>query len=277
VILNLCGNAIYAMRETGGTLTVRLLRTAIMGQSYLRLEVQDTGIGMTPEVLERALDPFFTTKPPDEGTGMGLAMVHGIITGMGGMFRLESVLHSGTSAIIELPADIGRPSPAAPLGPGTSAPTGSERVMVVDDEPAVAAYLANALARFGYRTSTFTSAEVALQHLADPSERYDLIITDMTMPRLSGEDMLREAQRLRPHLPVVVCTGYSASMTSERAHELGAAGYLAKPISITELAVQVRRVLDREATETVARSVVPGATGDSDDVRTERTVGDALP
>ncbi len=247
VILNLCGNAIYAMRETGGTLTVRLLRSETLGQSYLRLEVSDNGSGMSPEVLERALDPFFTTKPPDEGTGMGLAMVHGIITGMGGIFRLESVLHRGTTAIIELPADIGRPSPSTPLGAVGAVPNGTERVMVVDDEPAVAAFLANALARFGYRTSTFTSAEAALEQLRDETEHYDLLITDMTMPRMSGEDLLREALRVRPELPVVVCTGYSASMTPERAYELGASGYLNKPLSVNELALQIRRILDLDA------------------------------
>lgn len=246
VILNLCGNAIYAMRETGGTLVVRLLRSEILGQSYLRLEVSDNGSGMSPAVLERALDPFFTTKPPDEGTGMGLAMVHGIIAGMGGIFRLESVLHRGTTAIIELPADIGRPSPSIALGAVGEVPTGNERVMVVDDEPAVAAFLANALARFGYRTSTFTSAEAALVQLADNTEHYDLVLTDMTMPRMSGEDLLREVLLLRPELPVVVCTGYSASMTPERAYELGAAGYLNKPLSVNELAVQIRRILDRD-------------------------------
>ena len=116
--------------------------------------------------------------------------------------------------------------------------------MVVDDEPAVAAFLSNALARFGYRTTTFTSAEAALQNLGDDTEEYDLIITDMTMPRMSGEDLLREAQRIRPGLPVVVCTGFSASMTPERAYELGAAGYLTKPLSVNELAVQIRRILD---------------------------------
>ena len=244
VVLNLCGNAIYAMRETGGTLTVRLLRSETLGQAYLRIEVIDTGSGMTPEVLDRALDPFFTTKPPDEGTGMGLAMVHGIVTGMGGIFRLESVLGRGTSAIIELPADIGRPSPSTPLGVIGAVPTGTERVMVVDDEPAVAAFLSNALGRFGYRTTTFTSAEAALEHLRDELEEYDLVITDMTMPRMSGEDLLREAHRLRPHLPVVVCTGFSASMSPERAYALGAVGYLNKPLSVNDLALQVRRILD---------------------------------
>ena len=244
VVLNLCGNAIYAMRETGGTLTVRLLRSETLGQAYLRIEVIDTGSGMTPEVLDRALDPFFTTKPPDEGTGMGLAMVHGIVTGMGGIFRLESVLGRGTSAIIELPADIGRPSPSTPLGVIGAVPTGTERVMVVDDEPAVAAFLSNALGRFGYRTTTFTSAEAALEHLRDELEEYDLVITDMTMPRMSGEDLLREAHRLRPQLPVVVCTGFSASMSPERAYALGAVGYLNKPLSVNDLALQVRRILD---------------------------------
>ena len=244
VVLNLCGNAIYAMRETGGTLTVRLLRSESLGQQYLRLEVIDSGTGMTSDVLDRALDPFFTTKPPDEGTGMGLAMVHGIVAGMGGIFRLESVLGRGTTAIIELPADVGRPSPSLHPGEIGVVPRGTERVMVVDDEPAVATFLSNALARFGYRTTTFTSAEAALEHLADETEEYDLVITDMTMPRMSGEDLLREARRIRPLLPIVVCTGYSASMSPERAYALGAAGYLNKPLSVNELAVQIRRILD---------------------------------
>jgi len=252
VILNLCANAIYAMRDTGGTLTVRLRRSDAFGKQTLRLEVTDTGTGMRPEVLERALNPFFTTKPPQEGTGMGLAMVHGIVTGMGGIFRLESVLRRGTTAIIELPTDIGRPTPGTPQGIVGSVPTGHERVLVVDDEQAVAAFLSNALARFGYRTTTFTSAEAALEHLGNDLEAYDMVLTDMTMPRMSGEDLLREVRRMRPELPVVLCTGYSASMTSERAHELGAAGYLTKPLSVNELALQVRRILDASRTPQVS-------------------------
>jgi PAS domain S-box-containing protein len=244
VVLNLCANAQYAMRDTGGVLTVRLQRSGTATQTMLRLEVSDTGTGMTSDVLDRAIDPFFTTKPPDEGTGMGLAMVHGIIAGMGGTLRLESAPQRGTTAIVELPADLGRPSPTTALRAIGEVPTGQERVMVVDDEPAVATFLSNALARFGYRTTTFTSAEAALAHLADASEVYDLIITDMTMPRLSGEDLLREASQLRPNVPVVICTGFSASMTPERAYALGAAGYLSKPLSVNELAMQVRRILD---------------------------------
>ncbi len=253
VVLNLCGNAIYAMRENGGTLTVRLGGSDVLGESCLRLEVTDTGTGMSPEVLERALDPFFTTKPPNEGTGMGLAMVHGIITGMGGVFRLESVLDRGTTAIIDLPADRGRVLPVLPLGLSSAVPTGTERVMVVDDEPAVAFFLSNALARFGYRTTAFTSAEAALQQLADRTEHYDLVMTDMTMPGFSGEDLLRECQQLRPDVRVVICTGYSASMTPERAFALGASGYLTKPISVEELALQVRRILDLDTAGTRQR------------------------
>ena len=252
VILNLCTNAIYAMRETGGTLTVRLLRTGTPAQPLLRLEVRDTGTGMRPEVLERAVDPFFTTKPPQEGTGMGLAMVHGIITGMGGVFRLESVLRQGTTAIIELPADVGRPTPSVPLGIAGSIPHGRERVLVVDDEQAVAAFLSNALARYGYRTTTYTSAEAALDHLREAPDAHDMVLTDVTMPRMSGEDLLREIRRLRADLPVVICTGYSASMTPERAYDLGAAGYLSKPLSVSDLAVQVRRIFDERTADVAA-------------------------
>jgi PAS domain S-box-containing protein len=245
VILNLCANAIYAMRDTGGTLGVRLNRHARAGSDWLQLAVRDSGSGMPAEVLERAIDPFFTTKPPDEGTGMGLSMVHGIVTGMGGVFRLESVESEGTVATIELPADAGRRTPTAPLGTVAAVPKGQERVLIVDDEPSVAIFLSNALARLGYRTQTFTDAEAALGYLRDARESYDLLLTDMTMPKYSGEDLLRESLSLRPTVPVVVCTGYSASMTAERAYELGASGYLAKPLSIAELGTQVRRLLDR--------------------------------
>jgi len=118
--------------------------------------------------------------------------------------------------------------------------------MVVDDEPSVATFLSSALARFGYRTTTFTSAGAAIEHLDNDTELYDLIITDMTMPMMSGEDLLREARRLRPQVPVVICTGFSASMTAERAYSLGASGYLSKPLSVNELALQVRRILDAD-------------------------------
>ncbi len=255
VILNLCANAIYAMRETGGTLTVRLLRSDTPGRENLRLEVIDTGTGMSSAVLERAVDPFFTTKPSHEGTGMGLAMVHGIVTGMGGIFRLESVLARGTTAIVELPADVGRPTPSTLVAVAGATPTGSERVLVVDDERAVAAFFSNALAKFGYRTTVFTSAEAAIEHLGQEHEAYDLVLTDMTMPRMSGEDMLREVRRMFPSVPVVLCTGYSASMTPERARELGAAGYLTKPLSVHELALQVRRILDSSGTQETVGSI----------------------
>ena len=246
VILNLCGNALYAMRDTGGTLTVRLSRTEALGQPYLRIDVVDSGVGMSPEVLERAIDPFFTTKPPEEGTGMGLAMVHGIVTAMGGVFRLESAPGHGTVAVIELPADVGRPTPVVMPGLTVDTPTGTERVMIVDDEAAVATFHSNALTRFGYRTAVFTNAAQALDCLRDASEPFDLIITDMTMPHLSGEDLLRESLQLRPATPVVICTGFSASMTPERAAELGAAGYLNKPLSVHDLVMHVRRILDRD-------------------------------
>jgi PAS domain S-box-containing protein len=247
VILNLCGNALYAMRGTGGTLTVRLRRHNAAEGTRMRLEVIDTGVGMPPDVLDRAIDPFFTTKPTNEGTGMGLAMVHGIVTGLGGTLRLHSEPGSGTSVIVELPADIGRPSPSAVMTAIGAVPTGRERVLIVDDEPSVATFMANALSRHGYHTSTFTSAEAALEHLKDGSEVYDLVITDMTMPRLSGEDLLREVHRMRPELPVVICTGYSASMTQDRALAIGAAGYLTKPLSVHDLAIHIRRLLDQSA------------------------------
>jgi PAS domain S-box-containing protein len=252
VVLNLCGNAIYAMRTTGGLLTVRLHRLDRSGTRWIQLVVSDTGTGMSPEVLERAIDPFFTTKPPDEGTGMGLAMVHGIITGMGGTLRLESVAGEGTAVFVELPADSGRRTPTEALSASASIPVGHERIMIVDDEQAVAAFLNSALTRLGYRTSTYTSAEVALQVIESRTESYDLLITDMTMPRYSGEAMLRASLGAHPGIPVVMCTGYSASMSPERATELGAAGYITKPVSISELATQIRRLLDRAAATVVA-------------------------
>jgi PAS domain S-box-containing protein len=254
VVLNLCGNAIYAMRLTGGRLVVRVQRIERGGSRWLQLVVSDTGTGMSADVLERAIDPFFTTKPPDEGTGMGLAMVHGIVTGMGGTLRLDSVEGEGTTVTIELPADSGRLTPTEALGAAGAIPSGTERIMIVDDEPAVAVFLSSALGRLGYRTSTFTSADAALEAITAASDPYDLLITDMTMPRFTGEDLLRASLQAHPGVPVVMCTGYSASMTPERAFDLGASGYLTKPLSISDLATQLRRLLDRTAVTVTAAS-----------------------
>ncbi|MCU0618535.1 MAG: PAS domain S-box protein [Gemmatimonadaceae bacterium] len=247
VVVNLCGNALHAMRTGGGSLDLALRRVEAHGGPHVRLMVRDAGTGMPPDVLERAFDPFFTTKAPGEGSGMGLAMVHGIVTSMGGRIMLDSVPGGGTTATVDLPAASGRAGPDAVRAEPPMLPGGHERILVVDDEPAVARFLAGALARLGYEVEVLTDPEAAVTRLAAPDPGTDLLLTDMTMPRLSGEQLLVAVRAAHPLLPVLLCTGWSASMTPDRALELGAASLLPKPVTVERLAVAVRAALDRRA------------------------------
>lgn len=245
VVVNLCSNAIYAMRDTGGTLDVQVCRAGTSPTAPVRLVVRDTGTGMPREVRERAFDPFYTTKPPGEGSGMGLAMVHGIVSALRGTITLQSDQGHGTTMTIDLPAD-GAAAPAGDAPPVSSVLRGGgERILVVDDEPTVARFLAQALERLGYDVDVLHDPELAAVRLGGPDAAADLVLCDMTMPRLSGEQLLAITHAAHPTLPVLLCTGFSASMTPDRAQSLGAAALLPKPVTVELLARSVRDALDR--------------------------------
>jgi len=254
VIINLCTNAEYAMRETGGILNIKLedvkvtedLARMISGlqiSPHVRLTVKDSGSGMTPEVLERIFDPFFTTKPIGEGSGMGMAVVHGIVTGHGGAIVVDSVVNKGTKVEVYLPTV---PTPVwdrfVDQGP---IPIGKETILFVDDEETIVYLGKELLTNLGYTVEIHTSSVEALNVFRQDPHRFDLVITDQTMPALTGEALSRELLRIRPDLPIILCTGFSHVMSAEKAKALGIQAYLMKPLAIRDLAPIIRHVLDK--------------------------------
>jgi len=253
VVMNLCANAHQAMQEQGGDLFVALSAIELNGQelaehpeinpgSYLKLTVRDTGCGMAPETLERIFDPYFTTKARGKGTGLGLAVVHGIISDHGGSIKVASRLGRGTTFEILLPridADVASP-PEADL----AFPTGTERILYVDDEEQLVEMAVKMLTHLGYRVVSCKSSLDALETFKAEPDGFDLVITDMAMPKMAGDRLTREILKIRADVPIIICTGYSSVMDRAKAEAIGVAGYLMKPLAIKDLAVAVRQVLD---------------------------------
>jgi len=252
IVMNLCNNAAYAMRERGGLLLVGLAEIDVDGRlaaqvpalkpgPYLRLTVSDTGTGMSPQVQERAFDPFFTTKKAGEGSGMGLSVVAGIVRDYGGAISLMSEIDGGSAFAIYLPrVAVERIDPqAAPEG----TPGGAERILLVDDEEVQARSLQGALTRLGYQVTSLSDGVEALRRLREDPPFFDLLITDQTMPHLTGMRLSEEALALRPDLPIILCTGFSETVDAAGARALGVREFLMKPYSIREMAKTIRRAL----------------------------------
>lgn len=254
VVMNLCTNAGHAMRKTGGVLEVTLEDIEVDGDfaaahadlrpgAYIKLSVGDSGCGMPPEVLSRIFEPFYTTKGEGEGTGMGLSVVHGIIKSHGGEIVVDSVLGQGTQAIVFLPnikSPGGAHSPAK-----TRAPRGSERILFVDDETIIARMGKCLLETLGYAVTTRTSSVEALELFRIKPHHFDLVISDLTMPNLSGDELARQIRAIRPEIPIILCTGFSTKTDQKEAESLGVQGFLLKPISKNDMAWKIRSVLDR--------------------------------
>jgi PAS domain S-box-containing protein len=255
VLMNLCTNAYHAMQEQGGTLNVSLkpfqvepdfaeCHADLSEGPYVVLSVSDTGIGMSQEVLERIFDPFFTTKPQGKGTGLGLATTHGIVATHGGAIRVYSEPGKGTTFHIYLPAikseSVEAPSSRQPI------PGGSERILVVDDEPAMAHTIEKNLKRLGYSAKCMISSIEALEAFRANPYGFDLVMTDQTMPEMTGEKLCREILKLRPEMPIIINTGFSDHMTPEKAKQIGISGFLMKPAEMRQIAQLVRDVLDSQ-------------------------------
>ena len=253
IIMNLCTNAQHAIGEQAGHLEVEVQNTDInLAQkndaidmeigSYVKLSVRDTGNGMSPDTLKKIFDPYFTTKEKGVGTGLGLAVVHGIVKKCGGAIRVESELGKGTTFHIYLPkADIAAPTIAEQPKPIRG---GSERILFVDDEIMLVDIGQQALQRIGYDVVSRTSPIEALELFKTKPDFFDLVITDKTMPGMTGDALAKELISIRPDLPVIICTGYSQTIDHERAKQIGIKAFVMKPILINELAAAVRKVLD---------------------------------
>jgi len=255
VIVNLCTNAAIAMSEQGGTLFVRLedrqLDTLfadnheIQAGHFVRLSVRDSGCGMTPAVQARIFEPFFTTHQDRGGTGMGLSVVYGIVKSLLGAITVESEPGKGTTIDIYLPMTVTEEIRSE--AKVKEFLHGNERILFVDDEPAIAESLGNGLESLGYEVTTFTNSVEALQVFQQDPAAFDVVISDMTMPLLTGDALADSLHHLRPDLPFVLCTGFTDRITAEEAKERGIDQFVMKPVSANQLSQIIRQVIKKSA------------------------------
>ena len=255
VILNLCANAAYAMRDKGGILEIIIADENISPNDqyfnhglkpgpYMRLTISDTGYGMEPEVLERIFEPFFTTKPTGEGTGLGLSVVHGIVKNHDGNIRVYSEPGHGSSFNIFFPK-IESDSPDE-VKHTESIRGGKESILVVDDEDLLIEMSKQRLERLGYTIAGSTSSVEALDAFRHEPYKFDLVVTDYTMPHMTGLELARELLRIRPDLSIILCSGLNEPVPAEKIKGAGIQEFFVKPIGKNEFAKIVRRVLDRK-------------------------------
>ena len=271
VVMNLCANAVQAMRSQG-TLTVTLdldsagcghCATSVLsneGTRYLRLGVSDTGSGIAPELLERIFDPFFTTKDVGVGTGLGLSLVHGIVTDLGGGIEVQSRLGEGSTFSVYLPwrDGEGAAEPQAQSAPHQGA---GETILLVDDEEALVRLGEEMIAQFGYEPVGFTSGPAALAAFRAEPRRFDAVLTDEAMPGLTGSELARQIRALRADIPIVLMTGYVSPALQARAQEAGVQAVLAKPLAALEIARGLAAALRRPQAEAAAPGDAPAHDG----------------
>ncbi|MCF8089184.1 MAG: PAS domain S-box protein [Desulfotignum sp.] len=254
IVMNLATNAYHAMEENGGELKVILKEVELdchelsdpdmaPGQ-YACLTVSDTGTGMNKDVMNKMFDPFFTTKEKGKGTGMGLSVVHGIVKSMNGTIRVDSEPGYGTAFHVFLPI-VQKAFDSQPEGLKSPVPGGNERILLVDDEEAIVGMEKQVLTRLGYDVTSRTSSVEALEAFRNHPDRFDLVITDMTMPEMPGDKLVAEMIAIRPDIPILLCTGFSHTLTDEKITSLGIKDMLMKPVLIKELALKIREVLKR--------------------------------
>ncbi len=253
ILMNLCTNAYHAMEDNGGILTVGL-RPICIGEKdrkpcpdmfpgkYLKITVSDTGCGMTREVMERIFDPYFTTKETGKGTGLGLAIVHGIVKAHEGHISVYSQPGKGTVFEICLPRQDKFVTVPAFVSEGP-VPRGNERILLVDDELSIVRMLTSMLEELGYKVKARTSSVEALAAFQAGPENFDLIITDLTMPNMSGVELSKEVTEIRRDMPVILCTGFSEILSEEKRRAAGIQKIIMKPVVRMELAKVIREVL----------------------------------
>lgn len=254
VMMNLCTNAAYAMREKGGVLHVHLslididqemalLNPDINTGPHIQLKISDTGHGIDPDIIDRIFHPFFTTKKQGEGTGLGLSVVYGIVKNHGGAISVQSSLKSGTTFTVYLPSlsiDVATNEMKSPV----STPGGRERILFVDDESAIVTATEQYLGSLGYDVVATSESLEALEIFRKAPNRIDLVITDMTMPQLTGLELSKEILTIQPGIPIILCTGYSQLIQEKLLKQQGIRELVKKPITMADLSRRIRQVLD---------------------------------
>jgi len=256
VVMNLCTNAIYAMKGSNGILTIELrdidlnelreLDTGLPQGSYVRLTVRDTGTGIESSKIHRIFEPFYTTKPSGEGTGMGLAVVHGIVKSCGGTVNVTSELDKGTIVRVYFP--LLNNIEVSDKTDGVVKPIhGKERILFVDDEQSLVRLGHTLLSELGYQVTMEVDSLQALKTFRDNPDRFDLVITDYMMPNMTGFELSKQILEIRPDMPIILCTGYSDSISKEAANSAGIREYVLKPLTIQELSAVIQRAVSKKS------------------------------
>jgi len=257
ILVNLCTNALQAMKNQKGVLKVslrdmELTRHDLLSEKHARpgtfveLAVSDTGHGIEEAYLKRIFEPYFTTKGLGKGVGLGLSLVHGIVRDHGGVIRVETEVNKGSTFRIYFPA-IKETFQEASTQSADTLPTGTERILVVDDEPGIAELEREGLQRLGYRVKVCSDSSEAFQLFCSDPMEFDLVLTDQTMPHLTGSELAQRIMKVRKDIPVILCTGYSVAIDEDRAKSMGIREFVMKPIEMKDLARIVRNVLDSSA------------------------------
>ena len=262
IVMNLATNAYHAMEENGGTLIISMNQTWIDGKDpelsdlspgpYVCLSIKDTGTGIDPAIMKRLFDPYFTTKETGKGTGLGLSVVQGIVQKSHGQIRIDSEKGKGTDVqvffpVVTTPDDEKGGEETGPL------PGGTERILFVDDEEAIVRFQTRVLERLGYEVTDCTDCRTALEIFkADPAG-FDLLISDMTMPHMTGDRLAKECLSLRPALPVILCTGFSEQISVKKMEAVGIKGFLMKPVDRVEIAWTIRKCLDKNGPDPIPK------------------------
>jgi PAS domain S-box-containing protein len=254
IMLNLCTNAVYAMHETGGILEVGLQAAIIDDQSdfqllqlspgpYMKLSIRDTGKGIPPQIMDRIFEPYFTTRELKGGTGLGLSVIHGILKSHNGTITCQSTLNEGTLFDVYLPKLEAGQAKTETLE-NLPLPGGNERILFVDDETVLVELYVTMLSSMGYTVDSETSSMAALERFRQNPRKFDLVITDMTMPDMTGDRLARKLIEIRHDIPIILCTGYSEHISEESAKKIGVKEFILKPLDIKTLSRTIRKVLN---------------------------------
>ena len=255
VIMNLCTNAYQAMQDKGGRLTVSLKEVDISYEEtvekigmqpgkHLRLAVTDEGCGMDASVLDRIFEPYYTTKEQGKGTGLGLSVIHGIVKNHRGDITVSSALGKGSTFQVYLPV-IEEDIVATEFEPTNGTAKGNERILLIDDEEQIVSMEQQMLENLGYQVTARTNSEEALREFSQQPQNYDLVITDMTMPHMTGDQLAKKLLDIKPDIPVILCTGFNEDITEEKALAMGIQKFVMKPVIKNDLATTIRTVLDQ--------------------------------